>query len=63
MNHHLQALADQATDDILGVPILNKQRFAELILRECVAIAEQGLSPAVAQAIQHRFGVDHAENH
>ena len=63
MNHHLQALADQATDDILGVPILNKQRFAELILRECVAIAEAGLSPAVGAVIKERFGVEHAKNH
>ena len=29
-------LASQATDDILGVPVLDRYKFAELILRRCV---------------------------
>ena len=62
MNPKLQSLADQATEDILGVPILNRERFARLIVEECVAIAEAGLSPAVAAAIQDRFGMDYAKD-
>ena len=33
-------LASQATDDILGVPVLNRYRFAELIVSECISIAQ-----------------------
>ena len=62
MNARLQQLADQATEDILGMPILNQERFARLIVEECVAIAEAGLSPAVAAVIQDRFGMDHAKD-
>ena len=62
MNQRLQILANQATEDILGVPILNQERFARLIVEECVAIAEAGLSPAVAAVIKERFGVEHAKN-
>ena len=39
MNARLQQLADQATDDILGMPVLDPERFAELIVRECANIA------------------------
>ena len=62
MNARLQQLADRATEDILGMPILNQERFAQLIVEECVAIARAGLSPAVAAVIQDRFGVDHAKD-
>ena len=33
-------LASQATDDILGVPVLNRYRFAELNVSECISIAQ-----------------------
>ena len=56
MNARLQQLADQATEDILGMPILNQERFARLIVEECVAIAQAGMSPAVAEVIQDHFG-------
>ena len=58
MNSRLQQLADQATEDILGVPILNQERFARLIVEECAAIARAGLSPAVAEVIQDWFERD-----
>jgi hypothetical protein len=35
----INRLAAQSTDDILGVPVLDRSRFAELIVRECY---EQG---------------------
>ena len=59
MNSRLQQLADQATEDILGVPVLNQKQFAELIVQECVSIAQAGLSPAIAETIQSRFGEKH----
>ncbi len=36
MNRRIEELADRATDDILGVKILDKKKFAELIVRECM---------------------------
>ena len=62
MNARLQQLADQATEDILGMPILNQERFAQLIVEECVAIARAGLSPVVAEVIRDHFEISHAKN-
>ena len=62
MNQRLKELTDKATYDILGVPVLDSERLARLIVQECVDIARAGLNPAVAQVIQNRFGVDHAKN-
>jgi hypothetical protein len=39
MNKRIRELAEQATEDILGVKILNQQKFAELIVRECATVA------------------------
>ena len=36
MNERIQELINQATDDILGVKVLDKRMFAELIVRECM---------------------------
>lgn len=41
MNPRIQELAQQATEDILGVPVLNQQHFAESIVRECARVLEQ----------------------
>ena len=59
MNDLLQHMIDQSTIDILGVKTVDQRRFAELIVQECVDIAQAGLSPAVAKTIQTRFGADH----
>jgi len=40
MNPRIQDLAQQATQDIMGVPIVDQQKFAELIVRECIDIAK-----------------------
>jgi hypothetical protein len=58
MNPHLQELAQAATIDILGVPVLDQKRFAELIVQECMAVARAGMSPAIAEVIGNRFGID-----
>ena len=36
MNERIRKLAELATEDILGVKILNKEKFADLIIRESV---------------------------
>ena len=41
MNSRIQELAQQATQDILGVPIVDQQKFAELIVRECITTLER----------------------
>ena len=57
MNQHITELAQAATTEILGVPILDQKRFAELIVQECANIAEAGLAPAVAEVMRHRSGI------
>ena len=67
MNDRLQALADQATENILGVPILNQKLFGESIVRECLTIVnrkEYSYHEAdplweTAQLIKQHFGMDH----
>jgi hypothetical protein len=60
MNDKIKQLQEQATEDILGVKIVNHQRFAELIIRECVDIAEQTRydGQVAAARIKFVFGVD-----
>jgi hypothetical protein len=51
MNSRIEQLALQATDDILGVKVLDKKKFAELIVQECMTICEdvtERNEPAVA---------------
>jgi hypothetical protein len=36
----IDELITQATDDILGVKVLDKRMFAELIVRECMSVAD-----------------------
>ena len=38
MNERIQELKQQATEDILGVKVLNAEKFAELIVLECMQI-------------------------
>jgi len=46
MSQIIQEMADQSTEDIMGVKILNKEKFAELIVKECAGV--------VADAVDHR---------
>jgi hypothetical protein len=50
MNERIQELINQATDDILGVKVLDKRMFAELIVKECAQIAVFKDSGTVATA-------------
>ena len=35
MNKLIQELLQQSTDNVLGVPVVDQKKFAELIVREC----------------------------
>ena len=39
MNQRYKELATQATDMILGVPVLDQKKFSKLIVKECADIA------------------------
>jgi len=41
MNEIINELASKATEDILGVKILNKDVFARLIIEECAKICDE----------------------
>ena len=63
MNDIIKKLKTQATEDIMGVPVLNAELFAELIVLECA-----GLFPAeydtvegkttIGKIIKKHFGVE-----
>lgn len=36
MNNVIETLKKQATEDILGVPMLNAEMFAKLIVKDCI---------------------------
>ena len=38
MNVEIQKLLDRATENILGVPVVNQEMFARLLIEECVTI-------------------------
>lgn len=57
MNDKYKEFATQATEDILGVPILNQKLFAELMVKECAAIAlKEDFDPS--DCILKHFGVN-----
>ena len=58
MNQRIQELIDQATDDILGVKVLDKHMFAELIVRECALVAFKKAGPKTALDVLEHFGVE-----
>ena len=70
MNTQIQSILDKATDDILGVPVVNQEKFARLLIEECATICEElkfvkeGPSDVVAYqralcgtAIKENFGL------
>ena len=38
MNAQIQTILDNATEDILGVPVVNQELFARLLIEECATI-------------------------
>jgi len=63
MNDKITALAQRATTDVLGVPVLDQRHFVKLIIQECIDICEQGndtqaTSGGAAAMIRQHFGVE-----
>jgi hypothetical protein len=52
MNERIQKLVDLATEDILGVKILNKEKFAELIVQESVQFLKDCNSEFEAEQLE-----------
>jgi hypothetical protein len=70
MNPQIQEILNKSTDDIMGVPIVDQERFARLLIEECAKICDElkfvkdGPSHEVAyqralcsQAIMENFGL------
>ena len=38
MNSQIQEILNRSTDDILGVPVVNQELFARLLIEECATI-------------------------
>ena len=67
MTNRIQELIDQATSDIMGVKVLDKRMFAELIVRDCAEVCLAQRDPAnlnykpserFAEAVKQHFGVE-----
>lgn len=59
MNEHTEKLLKQATDHILGVPIVDQKKFAELIVRECSNFLKDTLDDHfAAEQLEEHFGVE-----
>jgi hypothetical protein len=41
MNDQIQKILNKATDDILGVPVVNQELFARLLIEECANICAE----------------------
>ena len=40
MNSHIEKLLEKSTDDILGVKQVDQQKFARLLIEECVTVID-----------------------
>lgn len=58
MNERIKLLAEQATEDILGVKILNKENFAELLIRECAKISRKYADDNIYSEYYDDVGLD-----
>jgi len=69
MNEHTQKILEQATYHILGVPMVDQKKFAELIVAECIGVVEGGsflhdqaptaiFARECSGAIKRHFGVE-----
>ena len=70
MNERIRELIEQATSHVPGQPpyegltfdVFNKEKFAELIVRECAGVSEnhKGMNDKyfIADAIKKHFGVE-----
>jgi len=64
MNNRIEEILKQSTHDTMGVKQVDQKQFAELIVRECAKIADDGFGStnfgngiSGAQVLKH-FGVE-----
>ena len=58
MNEHTQKLLQESTYYILGVPLVDQKKFAELIVRECSNFLKDTLDDHfAAEQLEEHFGV------
>ena len=60
MNQQIQQLLQQATDDIMGVPVIDHAKFAQLIVLECADFVAQNTleDQGMWGKIVRHFGVE-----
>ena len=60
MNQRLQELLQQSTDNILGVPIVDQKKFAELIVADVLDEVLQAMDDGmdVYDTVASKFGVE-----
>ena len=58
MTDRINDLKRKATEDLMGVPVLDPRLFAELIIQECVYCARRATTGVeAANLIEENFGV------
>jgi hypothetical protein len=62
MNNRIQELKQQATHDILGVKVLNAEKFAELIIQECLEVVEKQIGGGNGDGVEWDRAVDFTYN-
>ncbi len=61
MNTQINELANQATDEILGVKVLDKNKFAKLLIEDCVRLlVNNGYTDAAKCLHDIHFGISDA---
>ncbi len=61
MNTQINELANQATDEILGVKVLDKNKFAKLLIEDCVRLlVNNGYTDAAECLHDIHFGISDA---
>lgn len=64
MNERIRELAEQATDKWVGGQFFDRERFAELIIRECAKVSlknshrNDDMGAIIARQISKHFGVE-----
>lgn len=62
MNKSIESLIAQATDEILGVNVLDKKMFAHLLIQECAMILADHGEYESSTILKDHFGINHAES-
>jgi hypothetical protein len=57
MNDRIKELLEQSTEHIMGVPVVNQKRFAELIVFECIKLAVFKGDSTTGKVIKDHFGI------